>query len=265
MLLHCYFTLQLLQRETLHWAGKQHQCAGIYLIINSISRSLLIDYDDTLKLVSKHASLMDDKVMTLCFRSRPPSVMREIEKPKEERPDFNFGLRPRLIQAGQEFKLICCVQCTPTPKVGKDRGDICVVNTMVLSIFLCWVRWFISIILFHSYFLHSFTKKDFVNLSIKIQKSYFKSHISVATKIKSMPYKCFKYFQVFAVNKHFMIFRSPGLKMVVTLLTTSTTCASIPVVCVPWRCRVHRCPTQALTHVLLSTSSEQRKHPATLS
>lgn len=103
----------------------------------SISRSLLIDYDDTLKLVSKHASLMDDKFMTLCFRSRPPSVMREIEKPKEERPDFNFGLRPRLIQAGQEFKLICCVQCTPTPKVGKDRGDICVVNTMVLSIFLC--------------------------------------------------------------------------------------------------------------------------------
>lgn len=100
-------------------------------------RSLLIDYDDTLKLVSKHASLMDNKFMTLCFRSRPPSVMREIEKPKEERPDFNFGLRPRLIQAGQEFKLICCVQCTPTPKVGKDRGDICVVNTMVLSIFLC--------------------------------------------------------------------------------------------------------------------------------
>ena len=44
-------------------------------------------------------------------------MMREIEKPKEERPDFNFGLRPRLIQAGQEFKLICCVQCTPTPKV----------------------------------------------------------------------------------------------------------------------------------------------------
>lgn len=88
---------------------------------------------------------------------------------------------------------------------------------------------------------------------------------SVATKIKSMLYKCFKYFQVFAVNKHFMIFRSPGLKMVVTLLTTSTTCASIPVVCVPWRCRVHRCPTQALTHVLPSTSSEQRKHPATLS
>ena len=44
-------------------------------------------------------------------------MMREIEKPKEERPDFNFGVRPRLIQAGQEFKLICCVQCTPTPKV----------------------------------------------------------------------------------------------------------------------------------------------------
>nr|XP_034332878.1 twitchin isoform X27 [Crassostrea gigas] len=59
-------------------------------------------------------------------RSRPPSVMREIEKPKEERPDFNFGLRPRLIQAGQEFKLICCVQCTPTPKVTwtKDGRDI---------------------------------------------------------------------------------------------------------------------------------------------
>lgn len=106
-------------------------------MINSISRSLLIDYDDTLKPMSKHASFIDDKFMTLCYRSRPPSVMREIEKPKEERPDFNFGLRPRLIQAGQEFKLICCVQCTPTPKVGKDRGDICVVNIMVLSIFLC--------------------------------------------------------------------------------------------------------------------------------
>ncbi|XP_061166987.1 twitchin-like isoform X9 [Saccostrea echinata] len=59
-------------------------------------------------------------------RSRPPSMVREIEKPKEERPDFNFGLRPRLIQAGQEFKLICCVQCTPTPKVTwtKDGRDI---------------------------------------------------------------------------------------------------------------------------------------------
>lgn len=178
MLLHCYFTLQLLQRETLHWAGKQHQCAGIYLIINSISRSLLIDYDDTLKLVSKHASLMDDKFMTLCYRSRPPSMMREIEKPKEERPDFNFGLRPRLIQAGQEFKLICCVQCTPTPKVGKDRGDICVVNTMVLSIFLCWVRWFISIILFHSYFLHSFTRKDFCKFKYKASKVILQNGVS---------------------------------------------------------------------------------------
>lgn len=104
---------------------------------NCFSRSLLIDYDDTLKLVSKHASIIGDKFVILYYRSRPPSVMREIEKPKEERPDFNFGLRPRLIQAGQEFKLICCVQCTPTPKVGDDGGDTCtcIVYAMVMSIF----------------------------------------------------------------------------------------------------------------------------------
>lgn len=40
-----------------------------------------------------------------------------IELPKEEPPKYSFGLRPRLIQAGTEFKLICCVNATPVPKV----------------------------------------------------------------------------------------------------------------------------------------------------
>ena len=38
-------------------------------------------------------------------------------KPIEEAPRISFGLRPRLIQAGTEFKLLTCVQSTPTPKV----------------------------------------------------------------------------------------------------------------------------------------------------
>jgi hypothetical protein len=41
-----------------------------------------------------------------------------IEKPKEDAPpNFGFELRPRFIQAGTEFKLICEVQAHPVPKV----------------------------------------------------------------------------------------------------------------------------------------------------
>ena len=58
-------------------------------------------------------------IVTLIYnsRSRQPSMEPVPEPPKEERPDFNFGLRPRLIQAGTDFKLLCIVQSTPTPKV----------------------------------------------------------------------------------------------------------------------------------------------------
>ena len=41
-----------------------------------------------------------------------------VEKPKEdEPPNFGFELRPRFIQAGTEFKLLCEVQAHPVPKV----------------------------------------------------------------------------------------------------------------------------------------------------
>ncbi|CAL1540886.1 unnamed protein product, partial [Lymnaea stagnalis] len=43
---------------------------------------------------------------------------KEFEKPIEDVcPNFNFDLRPRIIQAHSEFKLICCVQSHPPPKV----------------------------------------------------------------------------------------------------------------------------------------------------
>ncbi|KAL8565325.1 hypothetical protein ACOMHN_029021 [Nucella lapillus] len=50
-----------------------------------------------------------------------------IEKPVEDCvPSFGFGLRPRFIQAGTEFKLICNVDAHPVPKVTwtKDGRDI---------------------------------------------------------------------------------------------------------------------------------------------
>ncbi|XP_076471204.1 twitchin-like [Babylonia areolata] len=50
-----------------------------------------------------------------------------IEKPVEDCvPSFGFGLRPRFIQAGSEFKLICNVMAHPVPKVTwtKDGRDI---------------------------------------------------------------------------------------------------------------------------------------------
>jgi hypothetical protein len=54
----------------------------------------------------------------LNFRSRRPSMSPAPEiKPIEEAPKISFGLRPRLIQAGSEFKLLTCVQSTPVPKV----------------------------------------------------------------------------------------------------------------------------------------------------
>lgn len=41
-----------------------------------------------------------------------------VERPKEDAPPvFGFELRPRFIQAGTEFKLICEVQAYPIPKV----------------------------------------------------------------------------------------------------------------------------------------------------
>ncbi|ESO91797.1 hypothetical protein LOTGIDRAFT_121777 [Lottia gigantea] len=43
-----------------------------------------------------------------------------------EAPNYTFSLRPRLIQAGSEFKLICCVKAHPVAKVTwyKDGRDI---------------------------------------------------------------------------------------------------------------------------------------------
>ncbi|XP_064603748.1 myosin-binding protein H-like isoform X2 [Liolophura sinensis] len=41
----------------------------------------------------------------------------EVELPQDEPPDFSFSLRPRVIQAGVGFKLLCCVQARPHPKV----------------------------------------------------------------------------------------------------------------------------------------------------
>ncbi|XP_059156398.1 twitchin-like isoform X4 [Physella acuta] len=52
---------------------------------------------------------------------------KEFEKPIEDKvPNFNFDLRPRIIQAHSEFKLICCVQAHPPPKVQwyKDGREI---------------------------------------------------------------------------------------------------------------------------------------------
>ncbi|XP_055900297.1 twitchin-like isoform X6 [Biomphalaria glabrata] len=52
---------------------------------------------------------------------------KEFEKPVEDMsPNFNFDLRPRIIQAHSEFKLICCVQAHPPPKVQwyKDGREI---------------------------------------------------------------------------------------------------------------------------------------------
>ena len=48
-----------------------------------------------------------------------------VEKPKEDAPpNFGFELRPRYIQAGTEFKLICEVMAFPVPKVrhGERQG-----------------------------------------------------------------------------------------------------------------------------------------------
>ena len=57
-------------------------------------------------------------VFVFFCRSRQSSELREFEKPKEDqKPDFEFDLRPRLIQAGCEFKLITVVQATPPPTV----------------------------------------------------------------------------------------------------------------------------------------------------
>ncbi|RUS77264.1 hypothetical protein EGW08_014978 [Elysia chlorotica] len=43
---------------------------------------------------------------------------KQFEMPtQDEIPNFSFDLRPRVIQAHSEFKLICCVQAHPPPKV----------------------------------------------------------------------------------------------------------------------------------------------------
>ncbi|KAK3703484.1 hypothetical protein RRG08_024788 [Elysia crispata] len=52
---------------------------------------------------------------------------KQFEMPKEDVvPNFSFDLRPRVIQAHSEFKLICCVQAHPPPKVTwyKDGKEI---------------------------------------------------------------------------------------------------------------------------------------------
>ncbi|KAL8579176.1 hypothetical protein ACOMHN_010760 [Nucella lapillus] len=51
----------------------------------------------------------------------------KVEKPKEDvPPNFGFELRPRFIQAGSEFKLLCEVQAHPVPKVtwSKDGREL---------------------------------------------------------------------------------------------------------------------------------------------
>jgi hypothetical protein len=52
---------------------------------------------------------------------------KEFEKPKvDEPPSFSFELRQRTIQANSEFKLICCVQAHPAPKITwlKDGAEL---------------------------------------------------------------------------------------------------------------------------------------------
>ncbi|XP_071104533.1 twitchin-like isoform X3 [Haliotis cracherodii] len=64
---------------------------------------------------------------TTPMRKRREFEEVQFEKPKEdEQPNFNFDLRPRTIQAGTEFKLICCVKAHPPPKVqwSKDGRDL---------------------------------------------------------------------------------------------------------------------------------------------
>ncbi|GFR58132.1 myosin light chain kinase [Elysia marginata] len=49
---------------------------------------------------------------------------KQYEMPKEDiSPNFSFDLRPRVIQAHSEFKLICCVQAHPPPKVTWYKDD----------------------------------------------------------------------------------------------------------------------------------------------
>ncbi|XP_023931299.1 twitchin isoform X3 [Lingula anatina] len=52
--------------------------------------------------------------------------VKEFEAPPDKSPDFVFQLRPRYIIEGNEFKLICCVEATPTPTVQwfKDGREI---------------------------------------------------------------------------------------------------------------------------------------------
>ncbi|XP_069132542.1 twitchin-like isoform X10 [Argopecten irradians] len=61
--------------------------------------------------------------------SEPP------EPPKDEPPKFSFDLRPRLIQSGGDFKLICCVQAQPQPKVTWYKNGVALVKDRHYSIF----------------------------------------------------------------------------------------------------------------------------------
>ncbi|XP_021346443.1 twitchin-like isoform X8 [Mizuhopecten yessoensis] len=61
--------------------------------------------------------------------SEPP------EPPKDEPPKFSFDLRPRLIQSGSDFKLICCVQAQPAPKVTWYKNGVALVKDRHYSIF----------------------------------------------------------------------------------------------------------------------------------
>lgn len=53
--------------------------------------------------------------------------MKEFEKPKlDHAPEGDFGLRPRIIQAGCEFKLTTIVESIPPPTVHTSFLIFCV-------------------------------------------------------------------------------------------------------------------------------------------
>ncbi|XP_071120619.1 twitchin-like isoform X18 [Mytilus edulis] len=100
---------------------------GLYTVIaeNSFGKR---EEHATLKVeVNPELQRTNSRDTTPMRRSRRPSMSPAPEvKPIEEAPKISFGLRPRLIQAGSEFKLLTCVQSTPVPKVTwyKDNKDV---------------------------------------------------------------------------------------------------------------------------------------------
>ncbi|KAI3379405.1 hypothetical protein SNEBB_010472 [Seison nebaliae] len=56
-------------------------------------------------------------------RSRPPQdMMFDLWREPDSKPIFTFLLRPRLIQEGVGFKLICCISGKPAPKISWYKG-----------------------------------------------------------------------------------------------------------------------------------------------